>query len=122
MADYREFNKAHEGLGAVLIAHTFTEQYEFEKLADKIREEPTRLGSLPHIRAFYFESRVLSDYTGTHERPRVDRSRDAVFRFEYTSIAFDIYWKAGTTTTIGDLNVDTHDVVDRIKVVRTPKR
>jgi hypothetical protein len=119
-ADYREFNKADRGLGAVLIAHALDEQYQFLSLEDAIRNDPLKLGNLPHIRAYYFESKVLSDYTGAYEKPRQDSSSVAAsppfFRFIYTTIGYDIYWKAGTVTNIQGGAVGNYDAVDRIIV------
>lgn len=79
--------------------------------------DPLGLGRLPHIHASIFESRVLSDYTGTAERARVDKSpTNAIppfFRFEYTSVAYDIFWKTGVT--------GFYDTVERIQVRKRPK-
>ena len=93
MAEIDAANAKDHKLGAIFVSHVLAEQYEFKKLESQIKSMLDPLGRLPHIRAFYFESRVLSDYTGTRERPRKEADNPHGWRFEYTSVAYDILYK-----------------------------
>jgi RHS repeat-associated protein len=97
-ADYRQWNSADSKLGAIAIAHALDESYEYKKLNAAGFGATMDMDGLAHIRATYFESRVLSDLTGVREQARVDKATEKISHFEYTSVGYDILWKTTTPT------------------------
>jgi RHS repeat-associated protein len=110
LADYDQWNSADSRLGAIAIAHALSESYEYKKLDAAGFASTIDIDRLSHVRATYFESRVLSDFTGTREQARVDKSTEKVSHFEYTSVGYDIVWKTTTPTEV------TRSAVERIVV------
>jgi len=97
-ADYRQLNSADSKLGAIAIAHALDESYEYKKLDAAGFGSTSDIDQRSHVRAIYFESRVLSDLTGVREQARVDKSTGNISHFEYTSVGYDILWKTTTPT------------------------
>ncbi len=118
ISDYNAFKKADVKFAARFLGHVLEEYFHAEGMPSPLTDQ----GKFPesHQSGLKFESNVMSDFTGWPEKPREsiplsDTPTEKTVRFDYTTVAYDVVYKASSG---GDIQVAKITKIERKK----PKR